>query len=61
MEKLLYSIPEAAEVLGISKSMAYNLVHVEGFPIIKFGTRIMVPIKGLEEWTEKMTKEAMKA
>lgn len=46
--KLAYSIPEAAERLGISKSNMYTLAKSEGFPLIDLGGRKLVSVKGLE-------------
>lgn len=53
-EKLVYSIPEAAEVLGISTTKMYEVVRMEGFPVLELGRRKVVPIKPLEKWLEKM-------
>jgi hypothetical protein len=42
-------LPTAASVLGISRSTAYDLVRTGEFPIpvLRFGTRIIVPVAGL--------------
>ena len=40
---------EVAEVLGISKSLAYEMAKKGELPIIRMGNRILVPIKRLEE------------
>ena len=34
---------QVATVLGISRAGAYELVHSEGFPTLKIGSRIVVP------------------
>ena len=31
-----------AQVLGISQAGAYDLLHSEGFPVLKIGTRMVV-------------------
>lgn len=49
MEKLAYNMKEVAEILGISKSLAYEMAKKGELPVIKMGTRILVPIKRLEE------------
>lgn len=54
--KLTYSIPEAAEVLGVSKTRMYQIAKVKGFPTIMIGKRILVSIKGLEAWVEEQAK-----
>lgn len=54
-EKLTYSVPEAAAVLGVSKSNMYQIIRTEGFPVIVLGGRRLVPVKGLEKWVEDQT------
>ena len=49
MEKLAYNMKEVAEVLGVSKSLAYEMAKKGELPIIRMGNRILVPIKRLEE------------
>lgn len=52
-QKRVYSVSEAAEVLGISRSRMYELVKIKGFPMFNVGTRILVSIKGLERWIDE--------
>ena len=52
---LTCSVEEAAKILGVSRSMAYQLVRSEGFPTVKIGRRILVSVKGLERWVEAQT------
>ena len=53
MEKLAYSVPEAAKVLGVGASDVYNLAHVEGFPAVRVGNRILIPCENLARWLEE--------
>ncbi len=53
-QKLTYSIPEAAEVLGVSTSKMYQVIKMEGFPLVTLGNRRLVPIKSLERWLDQM-------
>lgn len=55
MAKLTLSIPEAAKVIGISRSQMYALAKSEGFPTIQIGRRVLVSVKGLERWVEEQT------
>ena len=50
MEKLTYSVKEAAAVLGISPAKMYELVRSAGFPSLKLGKRLLVSRRGLENW-----------
>lgn len=53
-QKLTYSVSEAAAVIGVSTSNMYQIIKMEGFPVIMLGKRRLIPIKGLESWLEKM-------
>jgi excisionase family DNA binding protein len=55
--KLTYTVPEAAEVLGVSTSKMYNVVKIVGFPTIKIGGRLLVSAKGLENWIEAQAEK----
>ena len=48
------SLSECAKVLRISEFKMSKLYKVEGFPFIKLGNAILIPIKEFNEWTEKM-------
>ena len=51
MEKLTYTVAELAEVLGIGKNAAYDLVASKGFPAIRINERrIIIPREGLNAW-----------
>ncbi|MGH9233660.1 MAG: helix-turn-helix domain-containing protein [Acidimicrobiales bacterium] len=47
-ERLTMSVEEASEVLGISRSLAYELVRRGELPSLRLGRRIVVPVRGLE-------------
>lgn len=48
--KRTYSIPEAAQVLGISRSLAYTLVRTKQLPVIELGNkRKVIPIVAIEK------------
>ena len=44
-----------AQVLGISLAGAYDLLHSEGFPVLKIGTRMVVPKEKFRQWVERNT------
>lgn len=50
MEKLVYSMQEAAEVLGISKSYMYELARRGEVPTLKLGKRLVVPKEKFIKW-----------
>ena len=42
-----------AEVLGVSTSSAYELMHEKEFPTVRVGSRMVVPKEKFVEWIEK--------
>jgi excisionase family DNA binding protein len=46
--RLAVSVTEAAAMLGISRGLAYELVHRGELPVIQLGRRLVVPIVALE-------------
>ena len=51
-EKLVLSVPEAGEVLGISRVQAYLMVKRGVIPVIKLGRRLVVPRPALMKMLE---------
>ena len=50
MEKTTMSVQELSSQMGISLPKAYELVRTPGFPSIRIGTRILIPIEAFREW-----------
>ena len=50
---LMLTVPDVALVLGISRAGAYELAHSEGFPVLKVGSRIVIPRDKFLLWIEK--------
>ena len=46
-------MPEAAEMLGISRNFGYELVKQKKLPVIRFGKRLLIPRAALEKMLEK--------
>lgn len=46
-----------AQVLGISPSSGYELLHQQGFPTLKIGNRIVVPKEEFIQWVKRNTGE----
>lgn len=62
MKKTFYSIEEmpltlnaveVAQVLGLSRAGAYNLLNSKGFPTLHIGSRKIVPKDKLIEWINR--------
>jgi excisionase family DNA binding protein len=46
--RLTLSVTEAAELLGISRALAYELVARGELPSLQFGRRLVVPWRAIE-------------
>ena len=57
MDKKTLSVAEAAAVVGISTRYMYDLVKAKGFPTIQIGRRLLVSVKGLEQWLEEQAQK----
>ncbi len=49
MERLTVTVTEAAEILGVSRTSAYELVRAGALPSVRLGRRIVVTRRALEE------------
>ncbi len=56
-KRLCISVPEAAEMLGLSRNFVYDLVKQKQLPVIKFGKRLLIPRAALEKMFEKGVPE----
>ena len=45
-----------AKVLGVSPSSGYELMHEPDFPVLKVGSRMVVPKEKFIKWVERSTK-----
>lgn len=53
MEKKVLNIKETAEYLGISRSLAYKLANDHVIPVIRLGTRWIVPKEQLDQFIQQ--------
>ncbi|MGH9027285.1 MAG: helix-turn-helix domain-containing protein [Acidimicrobiia bacterium] len=51
-ERLTFTVPEAAKILGISRALAYELVGRGDIPIVRLGRRVVVPRRALDALLE---------
>ncbi len=49
---LFLNAATVAGVLGIAPSSAYELMHEKGFPVLKTGSRLLVPKAQFIQWVE---------
>jgi excisionase family DNA binding protein len=50
------TVPEAAEILGISRGLAYELVSRGDIPALRLGRRLVVPRKAIEAMLGEATE-----
>lgn len=50
MEKLVISVSELQNILGIGHNSVYALVKRPDFPAVRIGKRIVIPVDGLKQW-----------
>lgn len=56
MTKILLSIAEVSEVLGLSRPTIYKLVYSKKIPSMKLGAKIMVPSIAIEKMINEICK-----
>lgn len=54
--KILLSIKEASEAMGISRPTMQQLTHRDDFPSIRIGRRILINAKKLQEWLDNQSE-----
>ena len=52
---LFLNAATVAKVLGVSPSSGYELMHEADFPVLKVGSRMVVPREKFIEWVERHT------
>ena len=55
-KRLCITVPEAAEMLGLSRNFTYELVKQKQLPVVKFGKRLLIPRAALDKMLEKGDK-----
>ena len=49
---LFLNVETVAKLLGVSPSTGYELMHEKGFPVLRIGSRMVVPKEKFREWVE---------
>ena len=53
---LFLNAATVSKVLGVSPSSGYELMHEADFPVLKVGSRIVVPKEKFVKWVEQHTQ-----
>jgi len=54
----LLTVPEAAQLLRISRNLAYELVAQHQLPCVRLGRTIRIPRDSLEQWIRERAEES---
>jgi len=57
VEKLLLKPAEVAEVLGVARTRAYELIGSGMLPTVRVGSAVRVPADALRRWVEENTAQ----
>ena len=49
---LFLNAETVAKLLGVSPSTGYELMHEKGFPVLRIGSRMVVPKEKFRDWVE---------
>lgn len=55
MDKQTISVQELSDMMGISLGNAYKLVKRPGFPYMRTGARILIPVEAYRIWLDSQT------
>lgn len=58
VQSILMSIPEAAKSLRLSRAKLYQLIALEGLPVVRFGRAVRVCRSSLERWVQQREQGA---
>ena len=52
---LVLNASMVSQVLGVLPSSGYELMHTPGFPVLRVGSRMVVPKEKFIQWVEQNT------
>ena len=52
-QKLTYTAKEAAQAANVSMPTIYAWTRIEGFPVVRVGRKVVVPIDAFKRWLEE--------
>lgn len=50
MQRMAFTLSEAAEAVGVSRPVMTEWVNIPGFPAFRSGKRWVIPVTALEAW-----------
>ena len=61
MQPKAVSVPEAGRLLGIGRTLTYELIATGELPTLKIGSRTLVPVEHLSNYVERNTLRSQSA
>jgi excisionase family DNA binding protein len=55
---LVLKIPDLMRVLSISRTLAYEVIHRQGFPAVRIGRTVRIPRDALMKWLEEQASRS---
>ena len=52
---LILDVTDIQHIMGISRASAYQLLHMDSFPTLRIGKRMLVPKEKLMLWIDQHT------
>jgi excisionase family DNA binding protein len=55
--RILLRVPEAAQLLGLSRATLYALLAGDNqIPVVRIGRSVRIPLAGLQQWVDQRTE-----
>ena len=54
-KRVCITVEEMGRQLGVSRPIAYCLANSEGFPVVRIGRRLVIPVAAFEKWLSEHT------
>lgn len=56
--RILLRVPEAAQLLGLSRATLYALLAEDNqIPVVRIGRSVRIPLAGLQQWVDQRTED----
>ena len=59
MERVTMTVAEVAKALGIARPNAYALAKSSGFPTVRVGKRMIIPVREFYSWLSEQSGKSV--
>jgi excisionase family DNA binding protein len=60
-QPLLLNVSQVARALSLGRTKVYELIAMEGLPVVRFGRAVRVPAASLRRWVDEREKQSITA